>query len=157
MKSIILYNIPKDATVADCKRIAAHLKLEWCDGNFAPGKDFAPEGRLYVTTKKITTEQQCGPVSYISFLTAAIEVNNNIKRTPWSIKNPPCVGEWNASTNKWPTSKRWWNGRHWSIAYDDSDSEETKNRARITRAVWNYDRIQWRGPSEQSITAGFCK
>ncbi len=157
MKSIILYNIPDGATSADCIRLAGHFGLRWFGFDFEPNHGFTPEGRLYGMSREITTAEQCGLLSYIQFITAALEFNNKIKRTPWARINPPCIGEWNASIHTCEHSKRWWDGKFWSIAYDDFDSEETKNLARTTRAVWQYSSIRWRGLIEQPITAGFVK
>lgn len=155
MKSTILYNIPDGATPIDFKRIAKRLHLipflTPINGKF---NSFAT-GHLYITARQITSSDQAGPLSYISFITAAIEFNNAIKRTPWSRKNPPCVGEWNASSHGVGTSKRWWNGEWWSVAYTDQDSEEKKQFSRQQKALWNVKQIEWRGLTEQPITAGF--
>ncbi len=106
--------------------------------------------------RKITVEEQINP-GYISFLTAAMEFNRDVKRTPWSLCQPPEVGEWNASISMNKNSKRWWNGTWWSVAYDDFDSEETKQNSRKLQSTWTNSGIEWRGLTEQPITAGFAK
>lgn len=167
MKSIILYNIPDDATTTDFKRIAAHFKLTPVLGHLRMAA-FNPEGCLYMITRKITSKQQCGPLGYISFITAAIEVNAALPKSEWKMtyadgyelssksEVPPCVGEWNASMHNNPAARRWWDGKEWSMAYFQDDDEDRKQNCRSVK-IKPWVIIKWRGLSEQPITAGFLK
>ncbi len=157
MKSIILYNIPGDASPRDQIRIAERLKLVPVLGSLKGELFAADNGHLYTTARKITTKDLVGPLSYVAFITAAIEFNNALPMTPWMSGSPPCIGEWNASSHHIKASRRWWNGKWWSMAYYATDADEVKQESRLRRSDYKVEGIKWRGLIEQPITAGLLK
>lgn len=62
--------------------------------------------------------------------------------------DPVNVGEYNASILKSAQLRRWWNGRHWSDCYKDSDCEDEKQRCRKVREDSDVG-IFWRGLAEK--------
>ncbi len=60
----------------------------------------------------------------------------------WYKGPPPHVGWWNASLSKVENVWRWWDGKSWSIAANESDN--SKSAAERTEFMVHLnDRIEW--------------
>lgn len=65
--------------------------------------------------------------------------------TPWITEPPARTGWYNASTERNPETRRWWNGEYWSPPVSvDSPDDGRFERAKITRGE-SQDGIEWRG------------
>lgn len=66
--------------------------------------------------------------------------------TDWQEGAPPCVGWWNASVDKNPSVRRWWNGRFWSIAvYLGASDEVAERNKHILAFLFPEEKIYFRG------------
>lgn len=73
--------------------------------------------------------------------------------TPWRKGPPPIKGWWNASTERNPEARRWWNGRWWSTVVYLGTSDEATARAKRTPAQIDSSGIEYRGQTAAEVKA----
>ncbi len=81
---------------------------------------------------------------------STMESNTEPKLTDWAEGPPPCVGWWNASVVRDPDCRRWWDGKCWSRAVWNIESEESAERAkRVPFSVGDGRKMEYRGLAER--------
>lgn len=73
--------------------------------------------------------------------------------TPWRKGPPPTKGWWNASTERNPVARRWWNGRHWSLVVYVGMPDAVAARAKRTPAQIDLSGIEYRGQTAAEVKA----
>ena len=68
-----------------------------------------------------------------------------ITLTPWMSGTPALIGWFNASTERSPDARRYWNGEHWSAPVYVGDPDGHAERARNTPSESPASEIEWRG------------
>jgi hypothetical protein len=156
--SIVVYGQQACGKTRNAERIRKHLGLnriidDW-DGKRAPyeRKAFdADAGILYLTsmTREELMALKVGSLWLASFEEVAQQINAAIPLTDWQNSKPQHAGEYIASSFRDGEIRRWWNGKHWSFMYVESDSQEQKNTCAGIPGPING--IQWRGLAEEPI------
>lgn len=73
--------------------------------------------------------------------------------TPWRKGPPPCKGWWNASTERNPEARRWWNGSWWSMVVYLGTPDTATARAKRLPAQIDLSGIEWRGQTAAEVKA----
>jgi hypothetical protein len=72
--------------------------------------------------------------------------------TPWTKGPPPCKGWWNASVERNPVARRWWNGEHWSrVVYLGFSDATTRLSKRTPATEVDVTLIEYRGQTAAEV------
>jgi len=149
--SLIIYNVPNGKT-RFAERITKFYGLKYVSGNLATDTIAIFTNDFLYLSQGEKPKGAFGKHAK-SFREVADEINAAIPLTDWQSGLPPMTGEYFASAFRLERTKRWWNGKSWSMNYDDVSSEAAKQRNRklqATRGDKNAG-IEWRGLSEEPI------
>lgn len=148
-KSIIVYGVPGGKT-RFAQRIADHFGLEFIPYREG-GSPWDCMGQIHFSDR---AEPHHSTAEWArSFQSVADEINATISLTDWQSGPPPMVGEWNASGYRFENTRRWWNGKNWSMNYSQHSSEEHRNQmAKTDISPSDREReMEWRGLSAEPI------
>lgn len=149
-KSIIIYGRPDWGMADHAEKLRQHFGLKHFVIDF-DGKFHEEENFLYIAYCYLPG---CTPATMrvLSYQAAAAEYNSLIPLTDWQSGQPPMVGEWNASSDRDCTERRWWNGQHWSMWWrNEEKNQRIVNRFAAAGSLIPFEYIKWRGLSSEPI------
>lgn len=144
-KSIIVYGVPGCKT-RFAQRIADHFGLIIIPGEIG---EWYASGHIYFREPEKLHPQ--AEEWARSFQSIADEINALIPLTDWQSGPPPMVGEWNATRFDSESNRKWWDGKRWSFSFKQDQSESLRNEAASIKEAICYDRLKWRGLSQEPI------